>query len=85
MYFRGRFRVRLKITMASKQKKKRNKKYQGVDAKVSTPLVTRVSAEERSRFKEWWLAYGQLVRIFGTITGILFVLILVIIGIVGLL
>ena len=70
--------------MANRQKKKRNKKYQGVDAKVSTPMVTRVSAEERSRFKEWWLQYRQLVRFAAAALGILVVLILVIIGIIGL-
>lgn len=85
MYFRGRFRVRLKILMASKQKKKRTKKYQGVDAKVSTPIVTRVSAEERSRFKEWWLVYGQIVRILGTVLAVIAVIILLVIGIVGML
>lgn len=70
--------------MANKQKKKRTKKYQGVDAKVSTPTVTRVSAEERSRFKEWWLQYRQLVRIGGTAAGIVGVLALLVIGIIGL-
>ena len=67
----------------AKQKKKRTKKYQGVDAKVSAPLVTRVSAEERSRFKEWWLVYGQLTRIALIAFGILIVVVLLIIGIVG--
>ncbi|MGB3946061.1 MAG: hypothetical protein WBK76_04470 [Candidatus Saccharimonadales bacterium] len=71
--------------MAAKQKKKRNKKYQGADAKVSTPLVTRVSAEERSRLKEWWLVYGQLTRLVGTIVGILVAIVLLVVGIVGLL
>ncbi|MBC7512456.1 hypothetical protein H7142_02235 [Candidatus Saccharibacteria bacterium] len=71
--------------MANKQKKKRTKRYQGADAKVTTPSVVRVSAEERSRFKEWWIVYGQLVRIFGTIAGIIFVIILLAIGIIGLL
>ena len=71
--------------MAAKQKKKRNKKYQGADAKVSTTLVTRVSAEERSRLKEWWLVYGQLTRLVGTIVGILVAIILLVVGIVGLL
>lgn len=84
MYFGGRFRVKLKHIMANKQKKKRNKKYQGADAKVQAPVVTRVSAEERSRFKEWWLQYKQLVRVLGIFVGILFVLILLIVGIIGL-
>lgn len=70
--------------MANKQKKRRNKRYQGADAKVTTPSVVRVSAEERSRFKEWWLVYGQLTRIAGAIVGIIFVLILLVVGIIGL-
>jgi hypothetical protein len=70
--------------MANKQKKKRNKRYQGVDAKVTTPSVVRVSAEERSRFKEWWLVYGQLVRMGAIVVGAILLLALVIIGIIGL-
>lgn len=70
--------------MASKQKKKRNKKYQGADAKVTTPSIVRVSAEERSRFKEWWLVYGQLTRIIGVIAGFIAVIVLLIVGIIGL-
>lgn len=67
----------------SKHKKKRTKKYQGVDAKVSTPQVMRVSAEERSRFKEWWLVYGQLTRFVSIALAILVVVVLLVIGIVG--
>lgn len=69
--------------MAAKQKKKRTKRYQGADAKVQKPLVTRVSAEERSRLKEWWLSYGQLVRIVGAIVAVVFVVILLVVGIIG--
>lgn len=71
--------------MANKQKKKRNKRYHGTDAKVSTPSVVRVSAEERSPLKEWWINYGQLARIIGSIAGVIFIVILLIIGIIGLL
>lgn len=67
----------------AKQKKKRTKKYQGADAKVTTPQVVRVSAEERSRFKEWWLVYGQLTRLVAIAVTILLVVILLVIGIVG--
>ena len=69
--------------MANKQKKKRNKKYQGADAKVTTPHVVRVSAEERSRFKEWWLVYGRLAKFGGVAVGILLVVIVLIIGLIG--
>ena len=67
----------------SRQKKKRTKKYQGVDAKVTAPQVLRVSAEERSRFKEWWLTYGQVTRLAAIALGILLVIILLVVGIVG--
>lgn len=68
----------------AKQKKKRTKKYQGADAKATTPTVVRVSAEERSRFKEWWLTYRQLVKIGGAILSIVVLVVIVIIGLVGL-
>ena len=71
--------------MANKQKKKRNKAYRGADAKVVTPSVVRLSAEERSRFKEWWLVYGQLARLVGAVLGIVLVIVLVVVGIIGLL
>lgn len=71
--------------MANKQKKKRNKAYRGADAKVVTPSVVRVSAEERSRFREWWLVYGQLTRLVGAVFGIVLVIVLVVVGIIGLL
>lgn len=70
--------------MAAKQKKKRNKKYSGADARLVSPQVTRVSAEERSRFKEWWLVYGKLVRAFAIAIGIVLLLTLLVVGIVGL-
>lgn len=69
--------------MAAKQKKKRNKKYQGAGAKVSSPQVVRVSAEERSRFREWWLTYGRLAKFISGAVGIVLVLVLLIVGIVG--
>ncbi len=69
--------------MANKQKKKRSKRYQGVDAKVQTPQIMRVSAEERSWFKEWWLRYGQLAKVVAGIVGVVLVVIILVIGIVG--
>ncbi|HRJ06139.1 MAG TPA: hypothetical protein PK096_01055 [Candidatus Saccharibacteria bacterium] len=68
----------------AKQKKKRNKRYHGVDARVTTPMVTRVSAEERSRFKEWWLVYGRLAKFAAAVVGIIAVIVLLVIGIIGL-
>lgn len=40
--------------MAKQQKKKRNKVYTGKDASVSRPIVTRISAANRSKSRQWW-------------------------------
>lgn len=71
--------------MVNKQKKKRSKKYQGRDAKLQAPKVLRVSAEERSPLKEWWLRYGQLAKVVGGIVGVIIAVIILLIGIVGML
>jgi len=39
----------------AKQKKKRNKAYTGANASITKPTVTRVTAENRSKVKQWWL------------------------------
>jgi hypothetical protein len=39
----------------SKQKKKRSKKYTGVDAAMTRPSVTRVKAVKRTKVQQWWL------------------------------
>lgn len=71
--------------MSAKQKKKRNKRYSGADARVSTPVVTRVSAEEISPLKEWWRTYGRLAKFIAAIFGIVILLALLIVGIAGIL
>jgi hypothetical protein len=70
--------------MATKQKKKRTKRYQGIDAKQTTPSVTRMAAEERSPMKEWWVANGQMARLIAIAAAILIVIILIVTGIIGL-
>lgn len=40
--------------MANKVKKKRNKQYTGVDAAVTRPTVTHISAANRSKIGQWW-------------------------------
>lgn len=67
--------------MANKQKKKRNKKYSGFDAKVTTPVIMRVEAEERSALKEWWLKYGQMTRLLGSAAGVILIIAFIIVGI----
>lgn len=69
--------------MSAKQKKKRNKRYTGADARVTTPTVMRVSAEELSPLQEWWRTYGRLTKLMLTVLGVIALLVLLVVGIVG--
>jgi hypothetical protein len=48
--------------MANKQKKKRNKVYTGVDAAIDRPVVTRISAVNRSKIGQWWFDHKKIAR-----------------------
>ena len=48
--------------MANKQKKKRNKVYTGVDAAVTRPVVTKISAVQRTRVGQWWFDNKRIAR-----------------------
>lgn len=37
-----------------KHKKKRNKVYTGVDASITRPIITRISATNRNKASQWW-------------------------------
>lgn len=47
----------------AKQKKKRNKKYTGPDAKSTQPNVIRVTAVRRSPLGQWWHEKKKVVKI----------------------
>ena len=48
--------------MANKQKKKRTKQYQGIDAATSRPTVTRISAANRSKLGQWWFEKKRIAK-----------------------
>ena len=48
--------------MANKQKKKRNKVYTGVDSSIVRPVITRVSAVNRSKVGQWWFDHKRIAR-----------------------
>ena len=60
--------------MANKQKKRRNKQYTGVDAAISRPVVTRISAANRSKIGQWWFERKRVLRPVLIGVGILLVL-----------
>lgn len=49
-------------TMSQKHKKKRNKRYQGADAAMTKPTVTRVSAANRNKVEQWWFDNKRVVK-----------------------
>lgn len=70
----------------SKPKKKRNKPYRGVDAAVSKPTVTRVSAVSRSRTGQWWYEKKRVLKpalIAGLVVVVIIWLIYELIRLVG--
>jgi hypothetical protein len=48
--------------MANKQKKKRNKQYRGADASLTRPVVTRISAANRSKVGQWWFERKRVLK-----------------------
>lgn len=48
-----------------KQKKKRTKVYTGTDAKVTRPLVTRMTAANRNNLQQWWFEKKRLAKPVG--------------------
>lgn len=45
-----------------KQKKKRTKKYSGADAAITRPVVTRVTAANRSKIGQWWFERKKFLK-----------------------
>lgn len=68
--------------MANKQKKKRNKQYTGVDAAVSKPVVTRISAVNRTKLGQWWFDHKKVARPILIAAGVILVVILLIVELI---
>lgn len=48
--------------MANKVKKKRNKQYRGTDAALTKPVVTRISAANRTKLGQWWFDRKRILK-----------------------
>ncbi len=68
----------------TKQKKKRNKKYSGVDATSRRPKVTRITAANRSKLSQWFFDRKKPIRTIGIAGLVVIALIIVISGILSL-
>ena len=68
--------------MANKQKKKRNKVYRGVDATLDRPVVTKISAANRSKVGQWWFDHKRIARPIIIATIVVAVIIVLIVELV---
>lgn len=68
--------------MSHKSKKKRNKQYQGADARVETPVVTRMTAVSRHPLHQWLYDRRKFARPVAIAAAVVFALVLVITQIV---
>jgi hypothetical protein len=61
-----------------KNKKKRNKKYTGIDAKPDDSVVTvhKVSAVNRSRLGQWLFEHKKLVKVVGVVVAVVAIVVL---------
>ena len=65
-----------------KQKKKRNKVYTGADAAITRPIITRISAVNRSKIGQWWFDNKRIMKPVLITSGIVFFIIIIIIEII---
>lgn len=65
-----------------KNKKKRNKAYTGIDAAITRPVVTRISAANRSRLGQWWFERKRILKPVLIASGVVLVLVVLIFEIV---
>ncbi len=68
----------------AKQKKKRNKVYTGADAAIARPIVTRITAANRSKLGQWWFDRKRILKPILITSGVVVVVIVLIIEIVRL-
>lgn len=70
--------------MANKQKKKRNKAYTGIDAAVTRPVVTKISAVNRNVASQWWFEHKRIARPVIIVAIVIAVVVILIVQIVSL-
>lgn len=69
-------------SMANKQKKKRNKVYKGVDATLERPVVTKITAANRSKVGQWWFDHKRIARPILIASGVVVVLVVLIVELI---
>jgi hypothetical protein len=63
----------------AKHKKKRNKVYTGVDAAMTKPVITKISAVNRNKPAQWWFDHKKIAKPILIASGVgIFVIVIII-------
>lgn len=65
-----------------KNKKKRTKAYTGADAATTRPVITRISAVNRSKLGQWWFDHKRIAKPVLIASGVILVIVILIVEIV---
>ena len=68
----------------AKHKKKRNKVYTGVDAAMTKPVITHISAVNRNKPAQWWFDHKRMAKPILIASGVGVVVIVIIVEIIKL-
>lgn len=68
----------------AKNKKKRNKAYTGIDAAIKRPVITKVSAVNRSKLGQWWFERKKFIKPIAITSAIIIFIIILIFQIIRL-
>jgi hypothetical protein len=66
----------------AKHKKKRNKVYTGVDAAITKPIITKISAINRNKPAQWWFDHKTIAKPILITSGVVIVVIVIIVEII---
>ena len=65
-----------------KNKKKRNKVYSGVDAAITKPTITHISAANRTKLGQWWFEHKRIAKPVLITSGVVVAVVVIILELV---
>ena len=65
-----------------KNKKKRNKIYTGTGSTQTQPVITRISAANRSKIGQWWFEHKKTAKPIAVTAGVIIFVIIIIFQII---
>jgi len=65
-----------------KNKKKRNKAYTGADAAMARPVITHISAANRTKLGQWWFEHKRIAKPVLIASGVAVAVIIIILELI---